>query len=1058
MTSNTNNENLLRLCWMLFADVNTRFNLLIDECAHLQNTIRAYLDETSNEQLGQELRQPGGGEEERGWVSKKIRSADYYSKSEKERSFCNLWNSVGSLVQGLQTAQSKVRNRFERLVTSSHQDFSGTELYWFLSIRGHFLHDAFHFYLKQIEHAHEKIVQLIENMPGTLPGPLLLRRWSSGSYVDFLAWYSRHVNWRTQKTLWLCTQGTDGDTSFSKFKEWRSSHFLTHTWAHVPTSFTRSHRVTLPREHSETTGTPHAFSFETIWSAYFYLEQPSLFPLLFHECAHHCVSDETLGAAKRDGVDNAQYRFIRMRRELAAILSRTSRFEPRDDRFWESFIDEVWADVLAIMLSGRGYIFALALQIIGHSGKDAFSRFNTEDDTLINLENFGDHSREVREVPWADLNPEYFWEARLRIAIEVYLRLNKAGDDQQSEWIAALKDLVERRWFDSGRPVFSSTATSQEHEDYWRFRQDLNDWVFRTIFGALDLCVPGVSSLLVHDTPFVIGGDERELISCIERAVGSYANDLFRAEKDEKVFCVNERVPIRLEDICVDVRWYLSKLVAKNLRDSRPEDYRTYTDSYASYVRNDGSSAFRLALEWILLRTDMYVYAAEHLYLLGEQKIGSRSLDVTEMRTGLARAVEKDFEEFCQAQKKVYCLKCNQDGEERRNAERACRKSIGEAILKKGHVDEKVFEKQFVFFSGKNLRNEVTERMKLALNRFETNTVGDGAQIAVGTLAFGLIRPKEIEETGKARDEQTSPLGATLAKVKGYYGRSFDILTDKLSVLTGVDDKQEVSRVLRKWGFKSGFLPLIGDYSFVHYVGGSTPAERDCHPVDTPRVLYKPRLVMRVLGNAEGMLETAEPAYSPCPIGRVAQISYPYRWQWLELAERLSGARYEKYQPTLFISSGWEDVILITWHETLEDLDELSEDLDLSPHEGIDIHTNIALRDMAGIQPTAYRYEGCEKVRDILTKHDNVPYLNWRTGRYDFTVVWGKEPSGEQGGRLPISVREFAGVLLGLPKEFWGEIGAITTSLETRLKYRGKSSRDSSQGKFEFVSHIQLRQ
>ncbi len=1005
-----NEHTALRQAWILFADINTRFNLLIDECAHLQNLIFGYLDRTSAKDLG--IKAAVDQEQtptQRKWVEQNLRGETYYDLDPQERALRNLWNSLGSLASGLVTGQQRVRERFEQLarMQSPERTESG-EFFWFVSLRGHFLHQAFEFYLKQLQHAHEKLVQLVENMPGTLPGPVLMRRWSSGAFVDFLSSYSRHVNWQVQKVLWDIAAPSD-DKGFEAFEKWRSSQYLTHTWSHVPTSFTRAHKLDLA-------DVKDTLSFQTIWSAYFYLEQPILLPLLYHECAHHYVQDRESQWNLPLSDQGAGTIIFERKRETAHLLKQMAQFEVLDEGFWEQFVEEIWADMLSVFLGGRGYVAALALQIFGLSGSDQFSRFNTQIDEMIPIDQFGSPARETREVSWPQLSNDYLWEARLMLAISTY-----HAKYPKDEWSQALQEAIDK-WFQSGRAAFSAETTSTEHEVYWRYREQINRWVADTCLEALHDCYEELLPRVAPDhTLFEL---DEAMAKCVDSNVKKYSENVLTkglihsrsvrqpAEPFHLAQVANNKP--RLEDICISIRWYLSKDIAIELcHQPGKSSFDNLTECYASYMRNDGSAAFLLAFEWVRLREDLCHAAADALArrnVRGELKKG--------VFADLTKAVRADFREYVRQENR----RCNKRAT--LSGFKTYRRNVVSLIHTKGHLVSDAWRYQSNF-SAEKTRTLVQKIASAAIE--DLNRINKMArQICVGTLTLGVLRTTEI---ASGLGMVGSPLVRALAATRLY----FDNATTLLKEATGENWKSLTD-------FGGEFFPLIGDYSFFHYLRGNTPVERDCHPVNTPKIVAKPRLVMQVFGDPERIAPV-----TPVPYGRISQIRLRYRWQWIELVSRLSVGKCHCF-PSLFLSTGWEDAILVSWHQDEHDMQEFVRVLELETSYGMDVHTNLIVPDLLEDASKIEPYPNKDmKLHDYLDKCSDTHFVNRRTGRYDLTVVWGKEP---------LEIARFANNLKEMPVAFWSSIGSITTSFERPLK----NPRNTGPGTtFEIVSHILLR-
>lgn len=1071
---------VLRVTWLLFSDLSTRLNILSDECAHLQDTIFGLLPSTSNETLGTE--KPANrvsGQTERPWVSLNPRCSKYHALPNHERALINLWNGVGSLAKALDAHRLEVSECFHAAVRSILDKTSeSAEFYWFTAQRGHFLHDVFDFHTQQLQHAHQKLVQLLENMPGSLPSPLLLRRWHSAFYGEFLSEYSRHVNWQTQVLTWELLRGSLLDIKqFDDFRKWRDTSFLTHTWDHIPTSRARRHRIDRQRNSLP-------IQFGTIWSSFFYLEQPILFPLLYHECAHFHLDDPLVkktqlqepiinfdSSAKRGGA-----KFFDARAEAATTLGSLVQLNVEDARFWHQFTEEVWADALAIALGGTGYFAALFLQLFGHCGASAYSRYEAGADELIDIETFGNRRRQVRELPWPLFHTNdhtYFWEARLRIAIEMTRLLHG-----NSEWLEAIITTVDY-YLASYRAVFSADSTSHLHETYANLRIECNEWATNVCLRCLK---PHIDSLKAHKDVDDVYRLDNEICDLIARAVNGYQDKVLARIPDlglPELGALTLPEKARLEDLSFLTRWHLSSFVLHALTGNRSADVRrTFVTTYANYMRNDGGTAFRLGLEWCVMKKEMYDAAADAMAAprptRGDPSLGS-------VLAALQSAANQD----------------------RRIIEGAgfTNEAGAEFLRRKQQLTRENYLPRNRTMSFPSINKAIREELTQALDYLGLHTVP--SQVRVGTLYLGVLRPWEI-----AAASSPEKLDET-----GLYARAIDATR----VYFATAHEELVKRVYPAVDYKHDFAPLVGEYSFLAYSLGVTPVERDIHPWNVPKHFTKPRFVVEVFRGGRATLavssnvETAvendfyKGTYcpensSPCHetvggeigrperfdrknglfaqsesgLGRLTLFRFRYRWQWIEVYEFVK-TRQHKVHPILWLSSGWEDAILITWHPSeneywrqhAELLKLLGDDVECQSNaiipnllkEATEVSFPSWIEEDAaknGVRETwvknilcgerkttiepfvelRRRQEGPEKYTIFGRKKDDsatdrhvVERVNRRTGRYDYTIVWKRDRNKSNG-----DLRDFAEVIQGLPTWFWKHIGRISTSYEERVE------------------------
>ena len=213
-------------------------------------------------------------------------------------------------------------------------------------------------------------------------------------------------------------------------------------------------------------------------------------------------------------------------------------------------------------------------------------------------------------------------------------------------------------------------------------------------------------------------------------------------------------------------------------------------------------------------------------------------------------------------------------------------------------------------------------------------------------------------------------------------------------------------------------------------------------------------------------------AQSEKGLGRLTLFRFRYRWQWLEVFEFVKAREY-RLHPILWLSSGWEDAILITWHRSENEywrqhgelLKVLGDDVecqsnaivpdllkentevtfpkwkkDVTSNDSRETWVNSILcgernakiepfceerREQRGLND--YTIYGRNEDNDTRDQHV-VERVNRRTGRYDYTIVWKRDQKRSNSG-----LKDFAEIMQGLPTWFWRDIGRISTSYEERV-------------------------
>ena len=347
---------------------------------------------------------------------------------------------------------------------------------------------------------------------------------------------------------------------------------------------------------------------------------------------------------------------------------------------------------------------------------------------------------------------------------------------------------------------------------------------------------------------------------------------------------------IRLENVALDTRLTVASHIADSMLDPsssllyQPElgggdgFLNKLCDGFGNWMRHDGSMAFRIALEWYLARISLLERKADEIERKLKEEMPNEDRDALEKFRNIL------------VTKKVFNL-----------YESGGRDSLPEEIS------------EFLSFVDKQA-DEMVETMCYSSRLDKEDTV-EPAEIPVGTFVLGTLRPAEIARKDKANN---SPYREAIVQLGQYYNK----------VEAGAGRLRYFSRAA-----KGCFYPLIGEYQYFYFSPHNTPTEREFYPLDLPQVLCKPRLVVQVLGSGVEAPLWAE-------IGRVSLIRYRYRHSWFDLFLKLRKLSHDGV--SMFISSAWEDVILITWHENDSDLWNSYDDLNLRVGRGsVDVQSSV---------------------------------------------------------------------------------------------------------------------
>jgi hypothetical protein len=730
----------------------------------------------------------------------------------------------------------------------------------------------------------------------------------------------------------------------------------------------------------------------TIWSSYFYLEQPILFPLLYHECAHHYSDPKKV--AIEGSVDSILRRLLLDRPQAVAdALKAAYNFDQADQGFWREFTSEVWADSISIALSGEGFLAPLLLQIAGLQGETfpTYSDYEPDTDTRISLDDSGSPSRRTLHVPYPILSLSYFWEARAILASRVYQEIYGVANDS---WAGAIEDLV-AAWRDSGRAAMNDRVASAEHQTYWEYRVRLNDWVADIVWdGLAEFC----QKLRLH---LKIGATE---IACIDAPIPPAVCELVAEDAREYLQSrfdgCNSGTTLaspysaqdkwRQEEIASRIRWWAGVAVTGEFAraGSRPpaagfsQLFDRWAKVYCNHLACDGSVGFRIAHEWQAVRAHFFSTGALVIKSWYDSTLIPR--DLTQAEKDLLKSIDEAVAHDLRA-KGVVRDDASSKGDAIKWALRLEKRGMGYEAVHWPQLRE-LFEK----FDAKVL-TPTLQRWRLTPNR-------------VGSFTLGAIKPTYFSKNGIDR---------AVIEMEGYCGQQRDVREGRLF---------EAGFSRSPVDFRHDFLALLGEYSFGVYQPGFSCLNKSIHLTNQPPSILKQRDVLKISSRSKG---------STCINGfcRVSQISFRYRWQWVLLCDGLSQSA------DVYLSSAWEDIILVTDHETLGAYDRFIEDNKLAMRGWMDVHSNVGpskafesgvTRLPAPSGPTLEDFG--RRISAYLSRPVSV-----RTGRYDISIDWGSSQPNQVWNSLA-----------AIPKEEWQFVESITTALYSTI--RGPRTGSNSTG------------
>lgn len=1038
-----------RLLWILYADANSRFDTLIEECAHLQDTIRGLIrrHDIADEFLNnEELRVSDADAGFQRPILRQFRDyGNFHDAPSADQAYLCLWNFLGGLIYGLIANQNSHLDAFQKCLARLQINKGGLinseDLYWYIATRGYFLKDTFGFYTDQIEHAHEKLVQMLENQVSIPPAPLLFRRWNSAAYGEFLSEYSRQVNWEARTLVKNIRNdvftATEDEHCGSEKKHNNKAASMTHTWTHHPSSLTKRFTINLENIDGKS-GVEQRYAI--VQSAYFYLEQPILFPLLYHECVH-------VNFPKDDITKLEKNNFFRAR--LAVVESlRRAEFpgapNVTNDQFWNHFTEEVWADTMSLALGGRAYLMPLALQVFGDNSGSEFTHYQINEDSPYPIDQWGRVNYRKYEVQYPELSEAFFWEARLLVSCRVlrafgrHKRGVKAAESRDDEIYTAVENLIDA-WWESGAQAFRDDQTSPEHANYWTYRREINEWVAETLLrslvdhlpelhGRADIC----STYHIRPSVDEPSDESNGVANLINTNFSAYAQKNLGPGGSETELVLEKAGVHRLENVAVDAKWIASSRIARQLIDMEAAEH--WARNFASWVPNEGCVPYRIALEASRVKMSLFDSLADML----DAQESSISATVDRQPGIDAGWVKKRLEIFASRIPK----NLKKDSEFRRKLLRR-RGLTASDMVEHRCVDE-------VRFLGK-LLNEL-EVLTDDIMRLSSQA-GDA-----GTLTLGVIRPAEFIRRGNEQSND-SPYAGAFRRVR----ESFEAAAKGHDKMAGGRTDSKLSKDKARGAVTS----LIGEYQFMSYAPDSTPVERDFHPDGAPLMLIKPRFVVHIGGLPLcDLLKVHNGSW-----GRVSLIRFKYKYQWCHLLRRLecglraSDGKVARNVYSLYLSSAWEHVVLVTMHELPRDawrLDKLG--LVAGNCSGVDIQStyivpddvlnsnknNNPLNSYSTSQGAVNAGEGwIGKFAAWAEASDLVSLVYKRSGRFDYTVIWKNSGEKKEGWELKACVDGLA----KMPSHLWQNITAMLSSFEER-SYEHKDSISINRHDYVAVTHF----
>jgi hypothetical protein len=629
-----------------------------------------------------------------------------------------------------------------------------------------------------------------------------------------------------------------------KTREFWHGISVSHSWTHAGTSRFMEHQVQRPSKDATQ-------RFVALRSTYFYLEQPVIFPLLYHECAHTWLSKSIARLPDYPEID--QFRFVKDLGEAVDDLRIIG------DNCWEGDInfpkilcEEAWADAISIVLGGSAYLAALAFQLFGQDGTCYFN----SDWAQVPIEQCGASKHRVKPLFLRRNKMPRYWWARLRLAYWLLTKMDerRQTDDENASkddsWLKAL-DTCLKKWFESGKEVFSSELLGNiAFQEEWACHQKLNEWIFAIWQRRIE---PHIGKLYdIKKQQGDVYALPPQIQECIFGTFLNYSKNYF---PDQKNTPGSVKTGTLLE-CATNIRWEVSKLIVKKLKDEQGKG--TNADSlaiFSNYIRNDGSVAFRIGLEWWL----MIISVWDEIY----------------------DACKVDDKENADLKKNIDSIKelCEN------GSGKSLESEIENLLENKENLRMWIREKSyFLPEKSSGFSKAVSEILLKCFLRFVKPEEG---KVPVHTLTIGAMRFSK-------QNNKITTYHQKLKSIEETFSNQNNMFQEKVNKFSGKEGPQAE---------KLRFYPLIGDYHFALFTPQTTPSERDFH-CHAPKMLLKPRVLWTVATNSKEQTNDEDGSM-------LLLVHYQHRWRWLKTADELDKLeRKEGLGAKLYLSSGWEDVVL----------------------------------------------------------------------------------------------------------------------------------------------------
>lgn len=738
--------------------------------------------------------------------------------------------------------------------------------------------------------------------------------------------------------------------------------------------------------------------FGSIRSSFFYLEMPHIYPLLYHECAHLQFAWEEISRKNRTETGL----FFRTRNDAFRGIRDTFQRHNINIDAIENFIEEIWIDTISIALGGLPYFTALTMQIFSQSSSTLFDANNN-----LAIQKWGE--KPIFDITYFFNSPEpnhiheYFWSTRLKLAEFCLNELHPQEYDDNKDWIETVREAIQL-YYNEGLNTFAEELTSKKHETWWKYKIQINQWLFKAIKIQLEKCHQEIKRNIRRPLSQKYRLDKKAVETLVVPPVKKFEKKLFDLEE---YTIPMDKNGTRIEYIPFSIRWNLSKHVINVLDENNLENY---TLKYTDHIRNDGSAIFRLAIEWVMARNDLYATFANYIDHPNIVEIHFKKI-YSENDT-IFKDIKNILRRLNNHQKSILS--------DDLNYHRIFTDSKNWNFLKIKGLS--YTNKNIIFYIKKLVNKYLNEQI---LPQLQCH--GD-SEVAISTMALGIISKRLLA------NQENGGYFKSMKIIHEFYKNKINGLNENMPTCMGTNNRYSYDQInigdaKNSTPQKAALYFLSGEYDFLFYQERITPTEASFHPQHLPPLLTKPRVLIEIGCNGD--------KYERKAWGRISLLSFRYRWEIYHLKTELekSNTRYR-----LWLSSAWEDGILATWHDNNDEFwSDGFEQFGITTEEisTIDIQTNIMLCKLDENGKDLYSACGHSPIIIPEMLNDQNSLIDFfksmsenktllskfrlMLGRGDYLLRWSAK-----------SPEELTNAFLQIPPKFWSYINHMRTTL-TRL-------------------------